>query len=180
MPYRQTALLLVDIEEGLGEVALHLGEGNRHERMSRTVCIPKRERGIIGEVCLMHLAVGAAILAVYVVELRARGHKMIHRGVENALLCAVVGLYLDAGEFAVPSLISLLNGCVEVPTCQLCLHVQLSLVDAHRRERHLHEQRLGVVGYRHNDALHRVETMDGDGLREVDREIDAAVGCPTV
>ena len=71
MPYGEASLLLVDIEECLCEVALHLGEGDSHQRMSGAVCVPERECGVVGEVSLVHLSVCATILEVNVVELRA-------------------------------------------------------------------------------------------------------------
>ena len=66
MPYRQLALLAIDVDEGACHIRQHIGVNHRHQRMSRTIGIPEREGGVVGEISVMYLAVGTAILAVYI------------------------------------------------------------------------------------------------------------------
>ena len=84
MPYRQLALLAIDIDESACHVWKHIGMNHRHQRMSRTIGIPKREGGVVGEVAIMHLSVGTAILSVDIREYGWSGHGVIHRRVEDA------------------------------------------------------------------------------------------------
>ena len=66
MPYRQLALLAIDVDEGACHIWQHVGVNHGHQRMSRTIGIPEREGGVVGEIAIVHLAVGTAILAVYI------------------------------------------------------------------------------------------------------------------
>ena len=84
MPYRQLTLLAIDVDEGACHIWQHIGMNHRHQRMSRTIGIPEREGGVVGEIAVVYLAVGTAILSVYIREYGWSGHGVIHRRVEDA------------------------------------------------------------------------------------------------
>ena len=95
MPYGEFSLLTVDVDERLGYVGQHVGVYQRHKRMGCPICVPKGESGIVGEITLMHLAVGTAILTVDIREYRRGCHGVIHGGIENATIRGIDGFYPD-------------------------------------------------------------------------------------
>ena len=68
VPYRQTSLLLLNVDKSLCKVSLLLWLDESHQRMSCSVGIPKREGSIVGEITIVNLAVCTTILSVNIRE----------------------------------------------------------------------------------------------------------------
>ena len=145
VPHGQLALLLEDVQEGLRHVALFLWMNERLQRMGCAIGVPERQGSVVGEVALVDLAVGTAILTVDVVEHRGSRHRVVHGGIEDAAHVVVVGLDADLRQLVVPGLAGSLGSSGEVPSRQLSLQIQLRILHAHGRQCHLHQQRLGSI-----------------------------------
>ena len=131
MPYRQFALLLVDMDKGLCHISSLVGMDERHQRHVGTIGVPKRESGIVGEIATVYLVIGTTVFAIDVGEYRGSGHRVIHGGIEDGAVVGVAGFNLDFAQLGVPSLVGSLGYSVKVPTGHLGLHVEhgVALVD---------------------------------------------------
>ena len=90
----------------------------------------------------MDLSIRAAVSSVRVTEGGWSYHRVIQRGVEYLSCLGVVCLDPDSGEFPVPVIPCGLGSLVKVPARQFRLHVGICPFHAHRREGHLHQERL--------------------------------------
>ena len=90
----------------------------------------------------MDHSVRTAISSVRVTEGGRSDHRVIQRGVEYLSCLGVVCLDPDSGEFPVPVIPCGLSSLVKVPARQFRLHVGICPFHAHRREGHLHQERL--------------------------------------
>ena len=169
VPHGQLALLAVDMDEGLGHVGQAVGVDERHERMGGAVGVPERERGVVGEGAVVHLAIGATVVAIDIGEDRGRRHGVVEGGVEDAALREVGGLDGDPAQRLVPRLVGEGHLVAEVPSGQLGLAVGLGVVDADGRQSDLHQERLRHIGGgdEPSAAVHR---LNSDGLRELGGE----------
>ena len=137
--------------------------------MGGAVGVPERERGVIGERAVVHLAIGATVVAIDIGEDRGRRHGVVEGGVEDASLREVGGLDGDPGQRLVPRLVGEGHLVAEVPSGQLGLAVGLGVVDADGRQSDLHQERLRHIGGgdEPSAAVHR---LNSDGLRELGGE----------
>ncbi|MBP1593261.1 MAG: hypothetical protein H6Q12_279, partial [Bacteroidetes bacterium] len=84
VPHGKFALLLVDGKHGIDKVTGSFGLKEGEQRVCRTVGIPQREGGVIGERCIgMDLLICTAIILINVTEGRRGNHGMIKGGVES-------------------------------------------------------------------------------------------------
>ena len=142
MPHGQLTLLLEDVHERGGDVALLLGMDKRHQRMSGAVGIPERECGIVSKIALMHLTISPAIAASDVAEYRGCRHRVIEGSIEDGTHVGIIGIDGYLAKFVVPSLVGSRHRRFEIPTGDFGLQVGLGILDADSREGALHHNRL--------------------------------------
>ena len=103
-PYGQHVLnaLVVVCEHRVGYVGLHVGLHEVEQRMKRTVCVPERQGGEVGEAFgLVDALVEAAIVAVGVLEDEGVEECVVNRCVEGLFLL-LVALHFKFGKLFVP------------------------------------------------------------------------------
>ena len=145
MPYRQLALLLIDMKHGIDEVHESFRLVDRVQRHSCAVCVPERESGIVGErLVVPYLIVRTAVVAVDVAVCRRSNHCMIQSCVEYLAGCLVCCLYAYSGEFLVPFLVGGFSYSIEIPAGILSHEILLCVLFAYRRETYLHHDLLSL------------------------------------
>ena len=193
VPYRQAPLLVGDGQHRVDDVGHPLRVEDRHQRHRRAVGVPQRE-GRMGRVAgiFVHPAVGSAVRAVGVAELRRGDHRVVERRVEDPPGRLVRGRDAHLRELLVPRRIGCRGHGFEVPAGEFCREVRLRTLDAHGREGHLHQQlfalrrveiHTGITGVDQGhlgiDQLTRLQVANRFGrFRELGREVDLLVFGP--
>ena len=146
VPHGQFALLFKDVQECLGDIPLLLAVDERLQGVGGAVSVPQRQRGVIGEITLMNLAVGTAVLAAHVTEHRRCHHRVEQGGIEHRFVILVARRDVDFAQLGVPSLVGRSHDIVEFPPGILAHQVADGVLDAYRRHAGLDKQRSAVVG----------------------------------
>ena len=139
VPHRQVALLLEDVVEGGGDVVAAVRVDEGHQRHLGAVGVPEGEGGVVPEVALPDDIVGAAVLAVHVVEDGRSDHRVVHRGIEDGLGVGIRAGDGDAAQFLVPGRPRGGLRGLEVPAGEFRGHVGLGAFDGNGGEGDLHE-----------------------------------------
>ena len=124
VPDGKFALLFVDAQHRIDQVADLFGMDERQQGMRRAVGVPKREGGVIGEGRVAaDRSVGAAVVAVHVAEERRRDHGVVKRCVEDPSHRRIGCFDADFRQLAVPCPAGGFAHGFEIPAGALRLHV---------------------------------------------------------
>ena len=139
MPHRQLPLLVADGKHRLNELPDPFRLGEREQRVRRAVGVPEREDRVgVEPRVTVDLSVSAAVVTVVIVEQRRRDHRVVERGVEDALR-AVVGLDLDAAELVVPGRFGRCGDGIEIRRAGFLLEIRQRVLLADRRDADTHQ-----------------------------------------
>ena len=139
MPHRQFPLLVADGEHRLHELpdAFRLREGE--ERVCRAVGVPQRKDRVVVEVGgAVDLPIGAAVVAVEIVEQRRRDHGVIEGRIEDAA-GPIIGLDPNAAELLVPGGLSGGGDGIEIRRAGFLLEIRQCVLLADRRDADPHQ-----------------------------------------
>ena len=128
----------------------------------------------------MSLSIGSSVLAIHVIEHRRCNHCVIQTRIEDALICRVIGLYINLSELLVPCIFRRCYYGVEVPTRWFLLKILTGIVDAYTRNTYLyHEWLAGSLKRKYTQRVSFLLLM-GNGLWELGYEKDALILSPAL